>query len=93
MYKPFIIVLALAAAVATPAHAQIFNSATTVGTEIANFLTGGFARAIGVIAFAIFGILAALGRMDWRMAAAIMVGLVCLFGGATFVQEIEGIVN
>ena len=75
-----------------PAHAQVFSSAENVGQAIAGFLTGAFARIIGVIAFAGFGIATAMGRVDWKWGAAIMIGLVAIFVGATIVAEMEGLV-
>lgn len=81
------------AAYAEPSHAQIFSSAENVGDAIAEFLTGTFARVIGIIMFACFGIATAMGRIDWRWGAAIMIGLIAIFGGASIVAEIEGLAS
>lgn len=91
-----LLALTLAAVIvgyAEPSHAQIFSSAENVGDAIANFLTGGFARVIGIIMFACFGIATAMGRIDWRWGAAIMIGLIAIFGGASIVAEVEGLAS
>lgn len=95
-HKQFLLALTLAVVVASyaePSYAQIFSSAQNVGDAIASFLTGTFARVIGIIMFACFGIATAIGRIDWRWGVAIMVGLIAIFGGASIVAEVEGLAS
>lgn len=95
-HKNSILALSLAVIVASyaePSHAQIFSSAENVGDAIAGFLTGTFARVMGIIMFACFGIATAMGRIDWRWGVAIMIGLIAIFGGASIVAEVEGLAS
>lgn len=82
-------ITALSVLLPATAHAQLFSSADRVGKGILDFLTGGFGVTVGGIAIAAFGFLATTGRISWPFAIAVIVGLVCIFGGAQFAEEIQ----
>ena len=73
------------------AWAQELTPIVTIAENIADVLTGDFARAIAVIGLAACGFLAFAGRMPWGAAIAVIVGIVLVFGAATLVDEIADI--
>jgi type IV secretion system protein VirB2 len=89
--KRFLIAMTalVAMAHAEPVFAQSFVTAQSTADVILNFLTGAFARTIAAIAFCAVGIAGFLGRINWAWAGSIMVSLVLIFGGASFVDTVE----
>jgi type IV secretion system protein VirB2 len=75
------------------AWAQELTPIVTIADNIANVLTGDFARAIAVIGLAACGFLAFAGRMPWGAAIAVITGIVLVFGAATLVDEIADIAS
>jgi len=71
-----------AALLATPAAAQDLSPITTMLTTIGDALTGPLGRAFGLVALAGVGFAFMTGRMNWPLAAAIVIGLAILFGAA-----------
>jgi len=81
--KPQILLTFLAVMIVTPALAQDLSPVTTMLDTVGTFLTGPFARSLGLIAIAAAGVLFMLGRMHWLFAGSVIIGIVIVLGAAT----------
>lgn len=75
-----------------PAHAYaqtaLFDSGTNFLTALQTLLTGTWARIIAIIAVCCLGIFWMLGRLAWGTAAAIIGGIILVFGAPAIVDSI-----
>lgn len=55
-----------------------------------DYMTGSTARLLAILAVAGFGIAAFLGRISWKRAIEIAVGIGIVFGAATIVDNLTG---
>lgn len=55
-----------------------------------DYMTGSTARLLAILAVAGFGIAAFLGRIAWKRAIEIAVGIGIVFGAATIVDNLTG---
>ena len=89
---------ALAASLATAAHAQSTNLDPAGSGVILNAVTwlqgtllGNVATALAVIAVGATGLMMLTGRIDWRRGAAVIIGCFIIFGAATIVAGIRSV--
>lgn len=88
--------IALATAVAAPAHAQVGDPAGSSPLLAAlnwvqGTLLGNLATTAAVIAVAVIGYLMLTGRFDWRRGMVTLVGIFIIFGAVTIVAGIRGL--
>ena len=60
---------------------------------VVDFLTGGFARSVAIIAVAVVGYLGLTGRLRWAVAGSVIIGIALVFGAAVIVDAIEDAVS
>jgi len=70
------------------AQAALFDSGTNFLTALQDLLTNTWSRIIGIIAICGVGILWMMGRLQWAVAAAVVGGLILIFGSAAIVDSI-----
>ena len=79
---------------AAPAFAQssgpLFDSGTNFLNALSALLTSTWARAIGIIAVAILGIMYMLGRISMQVTIAVVVGIILVFGAPAIVDSVAG---
>lgn len=68
------------------------DSFTGLFDAIGELLTTVWARAIGIIAIAVTGYLFFTGRLEMRWAAAVILGIIFVFGAPAIVDSIAAIV-
>lgn len=68
------------------------DSFTGLFDAIGELLTTVWARAIGIIAIAVTGYLFFTGRLEMRWAAAVILGIIFVFGAPAIVDSISAIV-
>ena len=92
-YFPTVLRLGLLAGLLlpAPAWAQSLAPVESVADLFVNFLTGTFARSVAIIGLAVCGLLAMAGRLPWGAALAVIGGIILVFGAATIVDEIRGL--
>jgi len=73
---------------AAMAQAALFDSGTNFLTALQDVLTNTWARIIGIIAICGVGILWMMGRLQWAVAAAVVGGLILIFGSAAIVDSV-----
>ena len=64
-----------------------------MGDWVMGIFTGGLARTIAVVAIIACGISALVGKLSWQWAINIVLGIVLIFGGATIVDAMIGVVS
>ena len=81
------VMLLAAFAVLVPevAMAEPWDSAAQ---KVLDIFTGGFARLLAIIAVVALGLAALAGKLSWDWAIKIIIGIVLIFGAATFVDWI-----
>ena len=73
-----------------PAYAQAgLQPVENITDFIVNFLTGGFARSVAIIAVAVMGYLGLTGRLRWFVAGSVILGIALIFGSATIVDALQ----
>jgi len=72
------------------AQAALFDSGTNFLQALVDLLTNTWARIIGIIAVIGVGILWMLGRLQWGVAAAVVGGLILVFGAPAIVDSVAG---
>lgn len=60
----------------------------TAATQVLAIFTGGLTRTIAIIAVIGLGIAAMAGKLSWRWAINIILGIVFIFGSTAFVDYI-----
>ena len=60
----------------------------TAATQVLAIFTGGLTRTIAIIAVIGLGIAAMAGKLSWRWAINIIIGIVFIFGSTTIVDYI-----
>lgn len=60
----------------------------TAATQVLSIFTGGLTRTIAIIAVIALGLAAMAGKLSWRWAINIILGIVLIFGSAAFVDYI-----
>lgn len=55
-----------------------------------DYMTGSTARLLAILAVAGFGIAAFFGRISWKRAGEIILGIAIVFGAATIVDKFAG---
>lgn len=60
----------------------------TAATQVLSIFTGGLTRTIAIIAVIALGIAAMAGKLSWRWAINIILGIVLIFGSAAIVDYI-----
>ena len=70
------------------AHGQGLTPLENVADAVADFLTGGFARSLAIIAVVGVGMLFFTGNMRLAPAAAIILGIALVFGAASIVDSL-----
>lgn len=73
-------------------NGPIFGTADNIVTNILNFLTGGFARIVAIIAVVILGFMWMSGRLEMKKALSVIGGIVLVFAAAALVDGIAGAV-
>ncbi|WP_298966680.1 TrbC/VirB2 family protein [uncultured Roseibium sp.] len=63
---------------------------TNVIDALQKAITGPLGTAICIIALAATGFMFFTGRIDWMRAAAVILGIIFVFGGATIVKSLGG---
>jgi len=58
----------------------------STANQVLSMLTGGLTRTIAIIAVVALGIATMMGKLQFRWAAAVIVGIVLIFGSATIVD-------
>jgi type IV secretion system protein VirB2 len=56
--------------------------------QVLSIFTGGLTRTIAIIAVIALGLAAMAGKLSWRWAINIILGIVLIFGSAAFVDYI-----
>ena len=73
------------------AHAQaLFDSGTNFLNALMNLLTATWARIIAIIAIVILGFSFMRGMISWGATAAVIGGIILVFGAAAIVDSISG---
>ena len=67
------------------------DSFTSLFDAIGELLTTVWARAIGIIAIAVTGYLFFTGRLEMRFAAAVILGIIFVFGAPAIVDSISNV--
>lgn len=62
-------------------------------TGVIDSFNSGFARSLAIIAMMALGLAAKFGKLSWKWAINIMVGIVCVFGSTAIVDLIIGWVS
>lgn len=70
------------------AQTALFDSGTNFLTALQDLLTSTWARIIAIIAVCCLGIFWMLGRLAWGTAAAIIGGIILIFGAPAIVDSI-----
>lgn len=74
-----------------PAYAQAnLQPVENITDFVVDFLTGGFARSVAIIAVAVLGYLGLSGRLRWAIAGGVILGIALIFGAATIVDALQG---
>lgn len=60
----------------------------TAAQQVLSIFTGGLTRTIAIIAVIALGLAAMAGKLSWRWAINIILGIVLIFGSAAFVDYI-----
>lgn len=60
----------------------------SAASQVLAIFTGGLTRTIAIIAVIALGIAAFAGKMSWRWAISIILGIVLIFGSTSFVDYI-----
>lgn len=68
------------------------DSFTALFDAIGDLLTTVWARAVGIIAIAVTGYLFFTGRLEMRWAAAVVLGIIFVFGAPAIVDSIAGVI-
>jgi type IV secretion system protein VirB2 len=68
------------------AHAAAGDAITTILEKLVELLTSVWARSAAIIAVAILGYMAFVGRMSWFRAVQVILGIALVFGAATIVD-------
>ena len=68
------------------------DSFTALFDAIGDLLTTVWARAIGIIAIAVTGYLFFTGRLEMRWAAAVVLGIIFVFGAPAIVDSISNVI-
>jgi type IV secretory pathway VirB2 component (pilin) len=66
------------------------DAVATFVEGLCNLLSGKIARSIGVLAIIFMGYRTLSGRMDWRLAATITIGMGLIIGGAYYGSTLFG---
>lgn len=74
--------------VATPAHAA--SAWEDALQKVVDIFTGNTSRLLAILAVAGFGIGALFGRVSWRRAGEIVLGIAIVFGAASIVDMFLG---
>ena len=82
----------LAHAQATGGGGGFLDSFTALFDAIGDLLTTVWARAVGIIAIAVTGYLFFTGRLEMRWAAAVVLGIIFVFGAPAIVDSIAGVI-
>lgn len=72
------------------ASGPLFDSGTNFLNALVGLLTSTWARAIGIIAVAILGIMYMLGRISMQITIAVVVGIILVFGAPSIVDSVAG---
>ena len=81
-----------ALAQATGGNGGFLDSFTALFDAIGDLLTTVWARAIGIIAIAVTGYLFFTGRLEMRWAAAVVLGIIFVFGAPAIVDSIANVI-
>lgn len=71
-----------------PSYAQNFNGLETFLGKLVGAITGPIGIAIAALAVMGVGFSFMMGHMDWSYAAAVILGIAVVFGGATFTSTL-----
>lgn len=63
---------------------------STFFQNVLDFLTGGLARTLAIIAVVVVGIMALRGKMEWGKVGWIAGGIFLIFGAAAIVDQFAG---
>lgn len=84
------VVMLTALAMPQVAMAQdLFGTGDTFIDNVVDFLTGGFARSVAIIAVIGLGLAAAFGKFDMKRAGWSIFGIILIFGAAAIVDSIS----
>lgn len=73
-----------------PTEAHAANTWEDALQKLVDILTGNTARLLATLAVAGFGIAAFFGRISWRRAGEIIIGIAIVFGAASIVDMFAG---
>jgi type IV secretion system protein VirB2 len=66
----------------------LFDSGTNFLNALSNLLTSTWARAFGIIAVAVLGIMYMLGRISMQVTIAVVAGIILVFGAPAIVDSV-----
>lgn len=85
----FVKILTLLFVSTQPSYAQTFTGVNNFLNNIVGSITGPIGVSIAALAVMAVGFSFMTGRMDWTFAVSIILGIAIVFGGASFVANIQ----